>query len=41
LTGALPNELKVRAVGVALVALMASLLVSYTRARAEALGVEC
>jgi CDP-diacylglycerol---glycerol-3-phosphate 3-phosphatidyltransferase len=31
----------VRAVGVALVALMASLLVSYTRARAEALGVEC
>lgn len=41
LTGPLPNELKVRAVGVALVALVASLLVSYTRARAEALGVEC
>jgi CDP-diacylglycerol--glycerol-3-phosphate 3-phosphatidyltransferase len=41
LTGPLPNELKVRAVGVALVALVASLLVSYARARAEALGVEC
>lgn len=41
LTGPLPNELKVRAVGVALVGLVASLLVSYTRARAEALGVEC
>jgi CDP-diacylglycerol---glycerol-3-phosphate 3-phosphatidyltransferase len=41
LTGPLPGELKVRAVGVALIALVASLLVSYTRARAEALGVEC
>jgi len=41
LTGPLPNELKVRAIGISLVALVASLLVSYTRARAEALGVEC
>ena len=41
LTGPLPSELEVRAVGVALVALVASLLVSYARARAEALGVEC
>jgi CDP-diacylglycerol--glycerol-3-phosphate 3-phosphatidyltransferase len=41
LTGPLPGELKVRAIGAALVALVASLLVSYTRARAEALGVEC
>jgi CDP-diacylglycerol--glycerol-3-phosphate 3-phosphatidyltransferase len=41
LTGPLPNELKARAIGVALAALVASLLVSYTRARAEALGVEC
>lgn len=41
LTGPLPGELKVRAIGATLVALVASLLVSYTRARAEALGVEC
>lgn len=41
LTGPLPNELKVPALGVSLIALVASLLVSYTRARAEALGVEC
>jgi CDP-diacylglycerol---glycerol-3-phosphate 3-phosphatidyltransferase len=41
LTGPLPAELKVRAIGAALLALVSSLLVSYTRARAEALGVEC
>lgn len=41
LTGPLPTELKARAIGAALVALVASLVVSYTRARAEALGVEC
>ncbi len=41
LTGPLPSELKIRALGAALLALVASLVVSYTRARAEALGVEC
>jgi CDP-diacylglycerol--glycerol-3-phosphate 3-phosphatidyltransferase len=40
LTGSLPADLKPRAVAACLVALIASLLVSYTRARAEALGVE-
>jgi phosphatidylinositol phosphate synthase len=41
LTGPLPSELTVAAIAAGLVALVASLLVSYTRARAEALGVEC
>jgi len=41
LTGPLPAELKIRALGIALLALVASLVVSYTRARAESLGVEC
>jgi len=41
LAGPLPSELKVPALGAALLALVASLVVSYTRARAEALGVEC
>jgi CDP-diacylglycerol--glycerol-3-phosphate 3-phosphatidyltransferase len=41
LTGPLPSELKSPAIAAGLVALVASLLVSYTRARAEALGVEC
>jgi CDP-diacylglycerol--glycerol-3-phosphate 3-phosphatidyltransferase len=41
LTGPLPVDLKPRAIAAGLVALIASLLVSYTRARAEALGVEC
>lgn len=41
LTGPLPSEWKVRAIAAALVGLVASLLVSYTRARAESLGVEC
>ena len=41
LAGPLPNELKTRALGAALVALVSSLIVSYTRARAEGLGVEC
>src|SRR5712671_1160939 len=41
LKGPLPADLKVRAISAGLVALVASLLVSYTRARAEALGVEC
>jgi CDP-diacylglycerol--glycerol-3-phosphate 3-phosphatidyltransferase len=40
LTGPLPSELRMRAVAASLVALIASFLVSYTRARAEALGVE-
>ena len=40
LTGPLPSELKLRAVGAGLVALVSSLIVSYARARAEALGVE-
>jgi CDP-diacylglycerol--glycerol-3-phosphate 3-phosphatidyltransferase len=40
LTGPLPAELTSRAIAAGLVALVASLLVSYTRARAEALGVE-
>lgn len=41
LTGPLPSELKVRALGASLVALVSSLIVSYARARAEGLGVEC
>jgi CDP-diacylglycerol--glycerol-3-phosphate 3-phosphatidyltransferase len=41
LTGPLPPDLKPLAIAAGLVALVASLLVSYTRARAEALGVEC
>ena len=40
LSGPLPSVLKTRAVVAGLVALVASFLVSYTRARAEALGVE-
>ena len=40
LRGPLPTEMKSRAVAACLVALIASFLVSYTRARAEALGVE-
>ena len=40
LSGPLPSILKPRAVAAGLVALVASFLVSYTRARAEALGVE-
>src|SRR6266516_5013716 len=40
LSGPLPSILKTRAVVTGLVALVASFLVSYTRARAEALGVE-
>jgi CDP-diacylglycerol---glycerol-3-phosphate 3-phosphatidyltransferase len=40
LTGPLPGEMKPRAVAACLVALVASFLVSYTRARAEAIGVE-
>src|SRR2546427_4331085 len=40
LRGPLPADLKPRAIAAGLVALVASLLVSYTRARAEALGVE-
>src|SRR6266540_2776564 len=39
-TGPLPADMKPRALAAGLVALVASLLVSYTRARAEALGVE-
>jgi CDP-diacylglycerol--glycerol-3-phosphate 3-phosphatidyltransferase len=39
-TGPLPADLKPRAIAAGLVALVASLLVSYTRARAEALGVD-
>src|SRR5947209_1948596 len=39
LTGPLPADMKPRAIAAGLVALVASLLVSYTRARAEALGV--
>jgi CDP-diacylglycerol--glycerol-3-phosphate 3-phosphatidyltransferase len=41
LSGPIPAELRVLAIAAALVALVASLLVSYTRARAESLGVEC
>jgi CDP-diacylglycerol--glycerol-3-phosphate 3-phosphatidyltransferase len=41
LTGPLAGELKIPAVGAGLLALMSSLIVSYARARAEALGVEC
>ena len=41
LTGPIPSEYVVPAIAAGLVALVASLLVSYTRARAEALGVEC
>lgn len=40
LTGPLPADLKPRAIAASLVALIASFLVSYTRARAESLGVE-
>jgi len=40
LSGPLPAELKPRAIAACLVALSASLIVSYARARAEALGVE-
>jgi len=40
LNGSLPAEFKSRAIAASLVALVASLIVSYTRARAEALGVE-
>src|SRR5439155_462186 len=40
LTGPLPADMKPRALAAGLVALVASLLVSYTRARAEAHGVE-
>ena len=40
LSGPLPAELKPRAIAASLVALSASLIVSYARARAEALGVE-
>src|SRR2546428_12346627 len=40
LTGPLPADMKPRAIAARPVALVASLLVSYTRARAEALGVE-
>ena len=40
LSGPLPSILKPRAVAAGLIALVASFLVSYTRARAEALGVE-
>jgi len=41
LTGPISVELRVPAIAAALVGLVASLLVSYTRARAESLGVEC
>ncbi len=41
LTGGVPVERQALAVGVTIVALAASLLVSYTRARAEGLGLEC
>src|SRR5712671_4987905 len=41
LTGPLPRTLLEPALAAGLVALVASLLVSYTRARAESLGVEC
>jgi CDP-diacylglycerol--glycerol-3-phosphate 3-phosphatidyltransferase len=40
LTGPLPEELKMRALGASLVAMVSSLIVSYARARAEGLGVE-
>ncbi len=41
LHGGVPEARQAQAVGVAMAALAASLLVSYTRARAEALGLEC
>jgi CDP-diacylglycerol--glycerol-3-phosphate 3-phosphatidyltransferase len=41
LQGGLPPERALLGAGAALTALVASLLVSYTRARAEGLGVEC
>jgi CDP-diacylglycerol--glycerol-3-phosphate 3-phosphatidyltransferase len=41
LRGGLPPERAMLGAGVAITALVASLLVSYTRARAEGLGVEC
>jgi CDP-diacylglycerol--glycerol-3-phosphate 3-phosphatidyltransferase len=40
LTGPLPEELKMQALGASLVAMVSSLIVSYARARAEGLGVE-
>jgi CDP-diacylglycerol--glycerol-3-phosphate 3-phosphatidyltransferase len=39
--GGVPPEREVAAVGLAMAALAASMLVSYTRARAEGLGLEC
>src|SRR3989442_285427 len=41
LTGPIPSEYVVPAIAAGLLGLVASLLVSYTRARAESLGVEC
>jgi CDP-diacylglycerol--glycerol-3-phosphate 3-phosphatidyltransferase len=41
LNGGVPPEREVVAVGLAITALTASLLVSYTRARAEGLGLDC
>ena len=41
LRGGVPADRAQLAAGIALIALVASLLVSYTRARAEGLGVEC
>lgn len=41
LRGGVPAERAQLAAGIAIIALVASLLVSYTRARAEGLGVEC
>jgi CDP-diacylglycerol--glycerol-3-phosphate 3-phosphatidyltransferase len=41
LTGPLPSELQLWAVGAGLFALGSSLIVSYARARAESLGVDC
>ena len=41
LGGGVPESRQTLAVGVAIFALAASMLVSYTRARAEALGLEC
>ena len=37
----LSGELKIPAIGAGLVALVSSLIVSYARARAESLGVDC
>src|SRR6185436_8407079 len=41
LSGPLSGELKIPAIGAGLVALVSSLIVSYARARAESLGVDC